>query len=86
LDIAVDDKVYILGHLYGPLWHEGESIHKGQAVARLASKKDNGGWRPHLHIQCLNRDFYKTYDNPRDLDAYAPKDSQLTKEHHDPFV
>jgi hypothetical protein len=30
----------------------GEPIEKGQAIGWVGNKKENGGWEPHIHVQC----------------------------------
>ena len=86
LDIAVGEQIYILGHLQKPVWMAGDKVYPGQPVGRLAGKETNGGWRPHLHIQCIDKQEYSAYKDPRDLDAYASPDDPIIKYHHNPIT
>ena len=55
--------------LYGHLAKESLNlspntrIHKGQCIARVGSKHENGGWNPHLHFQ-LSWEKPHTHDLP----------------------
>ena len=33
--------------------HEGRVVGAGEAFARLGTPEENGGWPPHLHLQCI---------------------------------
>ena len=53
-DINGRDVWVLYGHLNrldAEAWKVGDSVKHGQIIARIGSKKDNGGWEPHLHLQ-----------------------------------
>lgn len=62
--------------LYGHLSHDnlpslGQTFKKNQIVAKLGDTHENGGWFPHLHVQCITQKFYDEYiDNLDLLDGY----------------
>ena len=85
LDLFVPDKgVYILGHLEEPYQKIGDRITAGEVVASLAGRKNNGGWRPHLHIQLMLSEYYDIFD-PNHIDAYAEPNSDLSQLYPNPF-
>lgn len=84
LDILCGDNVFILGHLSEPTFSPGDSIEPGQAVGTLAPMLLNGGWQPHLHVQCVKQSVYDSFPNHRDVDAYAPACEQLASDYPDP--
>lgn len=49
----------------------GAEIHKAKLIGRVGKYEENGGWRPHLHLQVITEYVY--YANP-DFDAYCAKD------------
>jgi len=59
--LECDDQSYCKYLLFGHLSDDslqniatGEKIKKGQLLAKIGSPKENGGWVPHLHLQCIN--------------------------------
>ena len=63
----LDQDVYALhGHLSRDSlsrWSEGDLIRKGEPLARVGDRTENGGWNPHLHFQlCLYEP--ETHDLP----------------------
>jgi murein DD-endopeptidase MepM/ murein hydrolase activator NlpD len=50
-----DQKIWVLhGHLShtsAQALKAGQTIQKGQTIAHLGDKNENGGWNPHLHLQ-----------------------------------
>ena len=42
---------------------EGQSISRGEIIARIGTKEENGGWNPHLHFQ-LSLIEPETHDLP----------------------
>jgi murein DD-endopeptidase MepM/ murein hydrolase activator NlpD len=46
----------LYGHLERAVasrWQPGTPIQAGQELALLGSPDENGGWEPHLHLQCM---------------------------------
>lgn len=46
----------LYGHLSAEFfftWQEGKRINKGEQIATIGKKEDNGGWLPHLHFQII---------------------------------
>lgn len=40
-----------LSHASVQKWRSGTSIQKGQVIAEIGDRHENGGWNPHLHFQ-----------------------------------
>lgn len=40
-----------LSHSSALGWNPGQSFKRGDVIARLGDKAENGGWNPHLHFQ-----------------------------------
>lgn len=56
----------IFAHLeHDPLPPEGEELATGARVGAVGRPEVNGGWFPHLHVQCVRGEL------PEDLDGYA---------------
>lgn len=52
----------ILGHLaHRNLPKEGMVFKTGDIIAETGKPNENGGWFPHLHVQCANEDFYQQH-------------------------
>lgn len=62
----------ILGHLaHENLPKEGTRFDVGDMIAVTGHPHENGGWFPHLHIQCVNEDFYEQHKSDLTLlDGY----------------
>lgn len=62
----------ILGHLaHNTLPHLGQFIQKDEFIAKTGVAHENGGWFPHLHVQCVNEDYYQAHLNDLTLlDGY----------------
>ena len=61
--------------LYGHLSHDlpdiGNEFKKGERIAVLGDITENGGWWPHLHVQCITQKFLDEYkDRLEELDGY----------------
>lgn len=71
---------YLLyGHLsFDGLPKAGDIFQKNDVIAKLGTPNENGGWFPHLHVQCLTQRFFDEFkDKLDDLDGYA-----LGQSHH----
>jgi hypothetical protein len=85
LDLYVPDQgVFILGHLLEPTQKIGEHIVAGEIIGSLAGRNKNGGWKPHLHIQLMNLEYYDLFE-PNHIDAYAPYSSDLKELYPNPI-
>jgi hypothetical protein len=62
----------ILGHLaYEGLPEIGAHFSTGQPIARTGIIAENGGWFPHLHVQCCSTDFFNRHASDlENLDGY----------------
>jgi murein DD-endopeptidase MepM/ murein hydrolase activator NlpD len=62
----------VLGHLaHKDLPKEGTRFEKGDIITVTGKPHENGGWFPHLHVQCVNEDFYQKHiDDLKLLDGY----------------
>jgi murein DD-endopeptidase MepM/ murein hydrolase activator NlpD len=62
--------------IYGHLEHldlpkEGVKFKKGDIIGKTGVPSENGGWFPHLHVQCVNESFFnKHIDDLKLLDGY----------------
>ena len=43
-------------------------------IARIGPYSENGGWRPHLHLQVISEDYYRANPN---FDAYAAENEDI---------
>lgn len=73
VDILYGDKVFMFGHLNPISLKVGKTIRKGRLIGRVGTKENNGGWKPHLHLQCIF-----SFDYKEGLDAYTEKISKIT--------
>jgi hypothetical protein len=67
----------IFGHLaHDSLPPEGKRLEKGDVLAITGVPEENGGWFPHLHVQCASEEFIHAHrDNLQLLDGYYLSDS-----------
>lgn len=64
---------YLLyGHLsLNNLPEEGQFLKNGDVIGYLGDTHENGGWFPHLHVQCVTEYFYNLFQDEIDkLDGY----------------
>lgn len=86
-----DQPVFILyAHLAATIpCRVGMRVRAGDVFARVGRAPHNGGWFPHLHVQCIDADhFIELFKNDlQDLDGYGdPADIQrLSRVFMDPF-
>ena len=53
----------------------GQICEKGQIVALIGGKNENGNWWPHLHAQVMKKELMEQYkNNLEEIDGYLPKD------------
>jgi Peptidase family M23 len=70
--------------IYGHLIHDtlpvvGQEFRAGEVVGYIAGPEENGGWVPHLHVQCVSIDWLDQYmDDLTLIDGYV-----LTKLSHE---
>jgi hypothetical protein len=69
--------------LYGHLSHDlpkvGQIFLKGENIAKLGTCKENGGWFPHVHVQCITEHFFQKYINDLEkLDGYFFDDNDFS--------
>lgn len=66
--------------LYGHLAHKGlpkpgEFFGRGEVMARIGVAAENGGWFPHLHVQCFNQAVFDEYAPALEqMDGYGRND------------
>jgi murein DD-endopeptidase MepM/ murein hydrolase activator NlpD len=73
------DLLVIFAHLeHGPLPTEGTELVTGARVGVVGRVEVNGGWFPHLHVQCVRGEL------PKDLDGYACASTGLGEQFPDP--
>lgn len=62
----------VLGHLaHANLPQVGQVFEAGEIITVTGEPYENGGWFPHLHVQCVNEDFYQAHKSDLTLlDGY----------------
>ena len=86
LDICI-----LYGHLSKDnIWKVGDKIKKGEVVGVVGDKNDNGFWFPHLHVQCITKEYFdevNTKNGWKEFDGYGNiKDFQeLVRIYKDPM-
>lgn len=75
--------------IYGHLEHAihlqiGQICQKGEIVGITAASSQNGGWYPHLHVQIVDEEFMKNYQDRKKIDGYLTKDDSLISHVYDP--
>jgi murein DD-endopeptidase MepM/ murein hydrolase activator NlpD len=76
VDILSGGKVYMFAHLSPESIcgkQSGDKVLEGDVLGSAGAREHNGGWRPHLHLQCVALPFYDAFP---DMDAYAEPDSE----------
>ena len=75
----------IYGHLDGDITVQiTDVVEPGQIIGYLANSQYNGGWFPHLHIQCATTEAISIYkNNLNQLDGYGSIED--TKLYRDPI-
>jgi hypothetical protein len=67
-----DRQIFLFAHLGEQInVVEGDAVKAGMVVGRVANVYFNGGWFPHLHVQCISTAVYATLDIIKQLDGYA---------------
>ena len=68
----------VLGHLaHKNLPKEGTSFKSDKIIAVTGKPEENGGWFPHLHVQCVNESYYQQHINDlKLLDGYLLVEGQ----------
>ncbi len=77
VDDALTDCVLVFAHLAHPgNLRVGDTLNDGEILGRVGSSSVNGGWFPHLHVQCIKREYYQFLleNNLCDLDGYGKSD------------
>jgi murein DD-endopeptidase MepM/ murein hydrolase activator NlpD len=62
--------------MYGHLTPEslknvGDRCIGGDSVGVLADSEQNGGWFPHLHAQCIRKEYYESVCDVSQIDGYT---------------
>lgn len=86
----VKDEVIVYGHLAPNVrCHEGQTVDLNEVFATVGDSAQNGGWFPHLHVQCIEGPYYRAQLNEGELefDGYGhPNDRmRLAKIFGDPM-
>lgn len=68
---------FLLGHLKEIVAEPGKRYKAGDVIGVVAEPEKNGGWSPHLHVQCM-REY-----NP-DVDGYLSNYSGIEKDYPNP--
>lgn len=83
IDILAFDTIFVFGHL-DPDTITRSLVQYG-TIGQLGIRSKNGGWLPHLHLQCISTEFYKRFEDPRSIDAYAPNSPTLSSDFPNPL-
>lgn len=83
------DFYYIIGHLNelaGSLT-TGTRINKGCLLGWIGNSSVNGGWYPHLHLQCISSNEYKKFvSDPMAIDGYGSYELGLRNRYPNPYI
>lgn len=74
--------VAIFAHLGSIRVEAGQTMEKGQIIGYIAATENNGGWKPHLHLQVMTQDYYHSVP---DFDAYAAAEDSAISEARNPI-
>ena len=74
-----DGLYFILGHLHMVTRKIGEDFPKGAVVGMIGPSFCNGGWSPHLHVQCMTK-------LEPDVDGYGALYDGIEKDFPDPLT
>lgn len=76
----------IFGHLaHAALPQVGTHFNAGDIIGVTGTADENGGWFPHLHVQCASSEFYSRHmDDLRLLDGYVTSIGKPYDEAPDP--
>lgn len=78
LTFQMDNGLYIVfGHLTLPILRLGAKFLAGDYIGYVATIENNGGWSPHLHVQCCAK-----YDP--NVDGYGPMTDSIREDFPDP--
>lgn len=80
---------FIIGHLDpDSIWEFQPSKKKrnwygwyptSHIVGIVGSSSVNGGWFPHIHLQCMSYQEYESYKFPEEIDGYGSADTDIEK-------
>lgn len=84
VDVATNKGILIFGHLEKPKCYEGQRIEIGQILGKIRKSEENRGWSPHLHLQLVKEDYYRSFSDPQEIDTYAHPEKDLSKKYLDP--
>ncbi len=80
LILKVNENLFVIfAHLYQVHGLLGRNIGKGEPIGLVAPSDKNGGWYPHLHVQCMRK-----YD--RAADGYGANSPQTVHDFPDPEI
>jgi murein DD-endopeptidase MepM/ murein hydrolase activator NlpD len=66
------DTYLLYGHLEpDSLRCVGEQCFAGTPICVLAGPDQNGGWFPHLHAQCIRKEYFESVDDVGLIDGYV---------------
>ena len=72
---------FILGHLKDIVTDLDRVYMPGEIVGRIAGSDSNGNWYPHLHVQCMTKEFPKL---DMDVDGYGSMYKGIDKDFPNP--
>ncbi|MBI3333964.1 peptidoglycan DD-metalloendopeptidase family protein [Candidatus Pacearchaeota archaeon] len=75
------DRYLIYGHLKQNLQVKvGQQSSAGEIFGEVGSWQENGGWFPHLHLQCVTSAFMQAHADTKSIDGYLPENHRLLAE------
>lgn len=86
LDILSDGHIWSFGHLKKPSLQARHIVRANTEIGILGSREENGGWLPHLHLQCTTMEHFSTLTSPDDLEAYASPSPKLCRTFLNPLA
>lgn len=73
-----DGSIFIMAHLNPDRMNNQDQYKAGDVIGYVGDPTHNGGWYPHLHVQCIDLAFLFE-NNITDIDGYGP-DSPILRE------
>jgi len=82
------ENVYLIfGHLdpSSALHFKGVQLLNGIMIGFVGDTPVNGGWFPHLHLQCVSKEEYERHDDPMKIDGYGAISDDLRERYPNPL-
>lgn len=85
VNILEGGRVWTMKYLKASVLKVGSIIQANTQVGVVGTPEENGGWIPHLHLQCTAWEYYRTLQDPNTLETHAHPASHLQKRFPNPL-